>query len=75
MCSILRTAEVSHQSKGQQSLHIAHMAMQACTATMNTLREASATVSTVSANEVRRSSLTNWLSWEWVRLQKKTCTD
>ena len=28
---------------------------------------------TLSANSVRLSSATNWLSWEWVRLQKTTC--
>ena len=37
-----------------------------------TLRPAMAATESVSAKGVRRSSLTNWLSWECVRLQKKT---
>ena len=40
---------------------------------LRTLRPAMATTDSVSAKGVRCSSLTNWLSWEWVRLQKKIC--
>lgn len=39
----------------------------------HTLRPAMATTDRVSAKGVRCSSLMNWLSWEWVRLQKKIC--
>ena len=38
-----------------------------------TLREANATRAMLSAKGVRRSSDTNWLSCECVRLQKITC--
>ncbi len=37
---------------------------------MDTLREATEATESASAKGVRCSSATNWLSWEWVRLQK-----
>lgn len=43
-----------------------------CSTALSTFRDASAASDMDSANGVRRSSPTNWASWEWVRLEKMT---
>ena len=48
--------------------------VQSHTTQTRTLREAIATTAMLSANGVRRSSATNWVSCECVRLQKMICS-
>lgn len=50
-----------------------HEHAQTNAAHVRTLREARATEATLRAKGVRRSSPTNWLSCECVRLAKMTC--
>ena len=67
-----RESKPAHQLQTLTSSRYASacFGQQCCT---GTLRDASATRAMLFAKGVRRSSVTNWLSCECVRLQKMTC--